>query len=141
MEVGRLAPDGALASATTASAAGSESRKLLPKRNPIRKAGQSPARLGEHVRIDVKHRDPRARQPVQHSRREPTCAAAQIEDVSVGRSERREHLDTRREHLVVMRNEPPDLNVIAFGINAKMTLDRMRLTGHDASLHLRPRTS
>jgi hypothetical protein len=59
----------------------------------------------------------------------------QIEHVSVGRSKRREHLDTRRDHLVVVRNEPPDLHVIAFGINAKMTLDRMSLTGHELSLH------
>jgi hypothetical protein len=36
-----------------------------------------------------------------------------------------------------VRDEPPNLNVIAVGIDAKMTLDRMRLTGHAASLHVR----
>jgi hypothetical protein len=116
-------------------------KACLPKRDPIRKVGQPSAGRGEHVRIDVEDRDPGARQPVEHRRRERTCAAAQIEDVSIGRSKRREHLDTRRDHLVVVRNEPPDLNVIALGINPKVTLDRMRLTGHDASLHLRPSTS
>lgn len=77
--------------------------------------------------------------PVEHRRGERPAATPQIENVTVRWGESREHLDARRDHLVVVRDEAPDLDVIALSINAKMTLDRVRLTGQAVSVHVLPR--
>jgi hypothetical protein len=51
--------------------------------------------------------------------------------VSTGGGERRKQFDAGREHVVVVRDEPTDLDVVAVRIDVEMPLDRMRLTtGH-----------
>ena len=48
-----------------------------------------------------------------------------------GRGERRKQLDAGREHVVVVRDEPTDLNVVAVRIDVEVPLDGVRLTtGH-----------
>src|ERR1039458_6738473 len=111
------------------------------KRDPIRETGQPSASLAEHVRVNVENGNPDTGKPIEHSRRERTGAATEVEDMPVDRRECREQLDTGCDHLVVVWDQAPDLVVVAIGVDVEMTLDRVRLTtGHWASLH-RPSVS
>ena len=117
-------------------------KAYLLEGDPIPKtpAGRRRASAG-HARIDVKHRDLRTRQPVappttarlrrrpHRGRERPPERAPREQPQNPSRSSRRNAEST------------PNLDVIACSINAKMTLDRMRLAGHDPSLHSPPRTS
>lgn len=100
----------------------------FPKGRSTLKSREPLAGFGKHLLIDIEHGDARTGQAVEHRRGEGAGPAAQIEDVTVGGGERREQLDAGRDHLVVVRDETPDLDVITLGINTKMTLDRVRLT-------------
>ena len=46
----------------------------------------------------------------------------------IGGRERDEQLDTCPDHVLVVRDEPSDLNVVVFGVDIEVPLDRMRLT-------------
>ena len=103
------------------------------KGDPIRDAGQSGAGFLEHVHVDVENGDANAGQALQDGGRQRAGATAQVEDVPIGGRKRRKQLDTCRDHVVVVRDEAPDLDVVAFRIDAEMTLDRVRFpTGHSA---------
>jgi hypothetical protein len=72
-----------------------------------------------------------ARKPVQHGGREGARATTEVQDMPVSWRECREQLDPRRDHVVVVRNETPDLDVVGLSIDVQMTLHRVLLTtGH-----------
>src|SRR5581483_4537205 len=55
-----------------------------------------------------------------------------------GRGERRQQFDASRQHVVVVGDEPTDLDVVAMRIDVEMPLDRVRLTaGHRTILAAR----
>jgi hypothetical protein len=58
-------------------------------------------------------------------------ATPKVKDVSVSGRKGRKQFHTCRDHVVVVRDEAPDLDVVAFRFYAEMTLDRVRFpTGH-----------
>jgi hypothetical protein len=101
----------------------------------IREWGKPTAGLAEHVRVDVKHRDTNAGKPIHHGSWESPGATPEVKDVRVRRRERRWQVDADFDHLVVVRDEASDLDVVALSVDVEMALDRVRLTtGHRASL-------
>src|SRR5207245_1767915 len=67
-------------------------------------------------------------------------ATTEVKHMPLGRCERHEQLDGCRDHVVVVRDQAPDLDVVASSVDVEMTLDRVRpATGHWPSLHLRRR--
>jgi hypothetical protein len=111
-----------------------EEARLL-ERDSIPVAGQPPTGLAEHLGIDIEDGHVDAGKPAKHCGRQCACTATEIEDMPGGRGERREQLDARREHVVVVRNEPANLNVVAVRLDIEVPPDRMRLiTGHDTIL-------
>ena len=103
----------------------------LPERHAILKAREPPPRLLEHVGVDIENRDPDARQAIQDSRRQGARATTEVEDMPISRRERREHLHAGGDHLFVVRDEPPDLDVVVVRRHMEVPLDGMRPTsGH-----------
>ena len=81
----------------------------------------------EHVRVNIENGHPNARKPIEDGSRKRTRTTTKVEHPAIDRRERREQFHTRCDHLVVVRNQATDLNVIALGVDVEVTLDRMRL--------------
>jgi len=97
----------------------------------IRKRVQPQAGLAKHVGIDVENGHADAGKSMQDGGRERACAATEVQDVPVSWRECREQLDPSCDHVVVVRDETPDLNVVTLSVDIQMSLDRVHLTtGH-----------
>jgi hypothetical protein len=103
----------------------------LAERGPFPERGKPPPGLVEHRAVHVEHRDARLRQPVEHRCRQRAGPSAEVKHVRVRGRQRRKQLHAGGQHLVVLRDKPPDLNVVSVGVDVEMMLDRM---GHPATV-------
>jgi hypothetical protein len=53
--------------------------------------------------------------------------------VGIGGRQRPKHLDASRDHLVVVRDQPADLDVVALGVDVEVAFDRMPRTGRPST--------
>jgi hypothetical protein len=108
--------------ATMASAAGSGSRKLASRKRTRSANGASRRRASSSISVSTST-------SVTRAPGRPPSTAADSPPVPAPRSStwavRREQLDAGGEHVIVVRNEPPNLDVVRVGVDLEMALDRV----------------